>query len=207
MKQPYENGLRSSEEAPALHALEDALDERLRAALDAIYVGRYVGEGFTTFAFYLPADIDDATDRIGHAAGDTGPYELVIGIKSDPDWELYTAYLYPDEYGMQQIMNRRVMAAMQDAQDRPEVPRIIDHFAAFDSRAQCDKAIGLLRDAGFEVDDPERGEDERWGVSFHREEPLSDGQADAFCIEILDIVLPNGGDYDGWGAPVMAADS
>ena len=101
MKDPYENGLRSSEEAAALHALEDALDERLAAELDGIYVGRYVGEGFTTFAFYMPAELADAVDRIGTAAGDVAPYELMIGVKSDPDWELYTAYLYPDEYGMQ----------------------------------------------------------------------------------------------------------
>jgi hypothetical protein len=40
-----------------------------------------------------------------------------------------------------------------------------------------------------------------WALTFHRNDALAGGRPDQFCAEILDIVLPEGGDYDGWGAP------
>ncbi|HVV87403.1 MAG TPA: DUF695 domain-containing protein [Kofleriaceae bacterium] len=46
-------------------------------------------------------------------------------------------------------------------------------------------------------DDPD---EERWALQFHRDDVLADGRPDEFVAEILDIILPLDGTYDGWGA-------
>ncbi len=48
--------------------------------------------------------------------------------------------------------------------------------------------------------DEEDENDERWGLQFHRDDALADGRPDEFVGEILDIILPLDGAYDGWGA-------
>jgi hypothetical protein len=51
-----------------------------------------------------------------------------------------------------------------------------------------------------EANDADGDDDERWALQFHRDDALADGRPDDFVAEILDIILPLGGRYDGWGA-------
>jgi hypothetical protein len=64
-------------------------------------------------------------------------------------------------------------------------------------------------DGDEDDDDDEDGDDEeRWSLQFHRDDALADGRPDEFVSEILDVILPLGGSYDGWGAEHRkAADS
>ena len=111
----------------------------------------------------------------------------------------------PDPYSHQTILNRRLVKVFEDKGDQVDTPREIDHFAYFESQDQAEEASVALRTAGFEVDDldPPDEDGEPWGLQFHRVDAVGGGRADEFCAEILDIVLPLEGDYDGWGAPMV----
>ena len=56
-------------------------------------------------------------------------------------------------------------------------------------------------------DDDDSDDEERWGLQFHRDDSLADGRPDEFVAEILDVILPLGGSYDGWGAMHVKADA
>lgn len=51
-----------------------------------------------------------------------------------------------------------------------------------------------------EASDGEADAEDRWALSFHRDDALADDRPDTFVVEILDVILPLGGSYDGWGA-------
>ncbi len=74
---------------------------------------------------------------------------------------------------------------------------VADDEAADDEATDDEATDGEATD---EADDEATDDEPQWALSFHREDALADDQPDAFVTEILDIVLPLGGSYDGWGA-------
>lgn len=202
MQHPREDGLRDARELEALGEVEDRLCDRLEEAVDAIYAGRVVHDGLTTFYFYVPAEHRDDIDDLPALAGALGRYRLEWAIDDDPEWECYSVYLAPDPISRQTIWNRRLLQVFEEKGDRVDVPREIDHLAHFPGREQAEAAALALRRAGFALDEIEApdGPGDAWALSFHRHDAIGEGRPDEFCAEILDIILPLEGLYDGWGA-------
>jgi Family of unknown function (DUF695)/Regulator of ribonuclease activity B len=209
MRAPQPDGLRASEEAPALFALEDTIGAWLEGTADAIQVGRMLCDGMTTFVFYLTSA---GAERVKNAfeaevAAHAAPYTLEWGVAEDADWSFYDRFLFPEIYPMQTISNRRLLAVRAEHGDRTEVVREVDHFAYFALKANAAAASGQLAGRGFRVDEPSKGDDDTWGLQFHRDERLDEDRPTEFTEEILDIVVPLDGDYDGWGAAIVSGAS
>lgn len=204
MRIAREDGLRDARELEALGELEDQFVEALEQKVDALYVGRTVHAGDTTLYFYVPAAHRAALDGLPDVTGPAGDYAPEWWVDDDPEWNLYLDYLAPGPYEAQAIWNRRLVQTFQEGGDQLAVPRDVDHLAYFATREQADAAAEALRAAGFRTDDVAGPDDDAlWSLQFHRADALADGRPDAFVAEILDIVLPQGGDYDGWGAPMV----
>ena len=205
MKQPREDGLRSNEEAEALFALEDKLTDALHTRHDAIFFARVVAYGFSEFFYYVPEKHRNAAAALQPLLKSFAPYELEWFDEDDAQWGCYFD-LYPNPFALQTMMNRSLIAQMVDAKDQLEVPRVIDHVAFFPSREQAEAAAKALADADFTVDpveppeQPERG----WALQFHQEDQCDGENPDEFTFEVLDLIMPHEGDYDGWGAPVQS---
>ncbi len=208
MKVPHPDGLRDASELDALSKLEDDFTEKLAAAVDAIYVGRTVCDGDTTLYLYAPQRALAALDDLPVILGDPGVYEPDCSVDEDPDWNLYNELLAPGPYESQTIWNRRLLTVFEEKGDRLDVPREIDHFADFPTKEHAERAAAALRNAGFRTDalDPPENDDEPWSLQFHRDEPLSGGRPDEFVSEILDVILEEDGEYDGWGASHVAGE-
>ena len=203
MLQPRPDGLRSSEEAPALFAVEDTVVDRLTAAFSVLYVGRFVARRSTTLVFYAPSALTpgDVASRIGAI----DPYRPVVHVEEDAGWEFYRDFLWPGPYALQGIMNRQLLAVRAEHGDRAEIVREVDHMVLFPTRAALDAAAARLASLGYRIDPVEAPEEDgRWALGFHRDERLDEDRPDGFVTEILDIVLPLEGDYDGWGAQIEA---
>lgn len=226
MLRPLENGLRDASELDDLGALEDQFVEALATKVDAMFVGRTVHGGATTFYSYVPDQHRDALDDLPVLTGaPPDGYEPSWGVDADPGWEQYTEFLAPDEYAHQSIWNRRLVRQFTDMGDALELPRELDHLAYFPTREAAAQAATALTAAGFRCDDITSSEDaedpedievahredaevaevERFGLQFHRDDALADGRPDEVVGEILDIILPLEGAYDGWGAAHVKA--
>ena len=206
MKKPREDGLRNEEEAEALFALEDLLVEELRSKHEALYVARALAYGFSEYFFYVPAARRDAKATIQALTPRAKPYELEWFDEDDADWEKYVE-LFPNVYALQTIRNRALIARMTELNDQLEVARMIDHLAFFPSREQAEAASKALSAADFQVDAVSAPTDDEsaWGLEFHREDSCEGETPDEFCFEIIDLVAPHEGEYDGWGSPVQRA--
>ena len=208
---PRPDGLRDASEMEEMGQMEDALVPRIEHALDAIYVGRFLGGGFTTFVFYVPEAMRPRTKDLTGPIGDIGRYKAQWLSEDDPAWGFYADFLYPDARSHERMMNRQQLMEREKIGDQLEIPREIDHFAHFTSRESAEAAAVALRGAGFRIEpvaDPRAASgddpgDDRWAVSFHRDEALTDGRPDAFCEEIRALIEPHDGDYDGWGGVVV----
>lgn len=200
-----DDGLRHGDEAPALFELEDRLVETMQTKLYAIYVGRVVSQGFTEFFFYLPSNQRDHLKAAGALVGPTAPYDLEWLFEEDAQWSGYDD-LYPNGLGLQTILNRRLVAKMVESGDQLEIPREVDHGAYFSSRAQAVAAASALAAEGYRVDPlPEPKPGAPWFLQFHRDERCDGDEPNRFVSQVMELIEPWEGDYDGWGSLVQRA--
>lgn len=204
MRDPSENGLRSDDETGTLDRVQEMIMRRLEAAYAAELVGFYDLKGTATLVFYAKAgEITPAS--VAEVVGDIGPYGIDVHVADDPEWAFYIDALFPDDYALQGIWNRALVSELEANGDALEEPRQVDHLARFGSKADAEKAGKGLVKAGFHLDDlaKDETEEDRWALTFHRQETLEGDKPNRFSAEVLDIVLPFGGEYDGWGAPAV----
>jgi regulator of RNase E activity RraB len=211
MSFPQPDGLRSQEEATAMFDLEDRLVPSLELGLESIFLGRFVARGFTTFVFMIPPERGAAVADVLSSLGESSPYHPTWLTESDPSWRFYWDFLFPDTFSHQRIMNRRVLRQLEERGDRMDLPREVKHWVHLPSREACDRATGALAELGYQVDSPHApGEDahpKHWTLPFCKHHALDDGEVDEATWEILQIVGPLRGSYDGWGAPVVRAEA
>jgi hypothetical protein len=156
-----------------------------------------------TFVFYATKAIDAAVEK---AIGMLPPYAPQILVQSDPSWRFYIDALFPDAYAFQGIVNRSTLRELMEHGDELEEPRDIDHVATFPSEALAREAAENLEKASFAVESVGPAEEEgRFAVAFRRREVLDGLEADRFTAQILDLILPLEGEYDGWSAQAVVA--
>ncbi|MDB4946474.1 MAG: hypothetical protein JWP97_6008 [Labilithrix sp.] len=212
MHSPVDNGLRSDDELDALDAAQEMITDRLEEAYEAEIVGFYDLDGASMFAFYAkgPKGKTAAAQEaaVMKVLGKVGSYEVEVHVAEDPDWRFYIDVLFPDDYALQGIWNRALIDELEAHGDALDEPRDVDHLATFPTKALADAAAKLLKGAHFSVDSvgPDEGEKGRWAVTFHRSETLDGDKPNRFSAEVLDIVLPLQGEYDGWGAPAVGGE-
>ncbi len=94
---------------------------------------------------------------------------------------------------------------LEDLGDALEEPRDVEHLVTFPTKAAVSRARTALEAAHFKIDGVEpTDEGGRVALVFHRAETLEGNKPNRLATEILDLVLPLGGEYEGWGAePVL----
>lgn len=202
LREPRDDGLIHSEESEQLRAIE----ETLRVALDdADMVGRLTWNGIREFFFYAPdeSSLEAAARRL---ARDHEGYRVLVRHEPDPDWSTYQRFLYPDAAEWRWIKNRHVVEQLAQHGDDNDTPRPIDHHVAFPDadarRAFADAAEQL----GFSVDGiDEAASDGSFRLHLVREDPATMQHIHGITLELSDLAERHGGDYDGWGCPVMKA--
>ena len=211
MRDPSEDGLRSDDETGTLDRVQEMIMNRIEEAYSAVLVGFYDLKGTATLVFYAKSGkITPAA--VAQAVGDIGPYGIDVHVADDPEWTFYIEVLFPDDYALQGIWNRALVAELEANGDTLDEPRQVDHLARFSSKAEAEKAAKALSAAHFKIDDIGEDETEKgaaitcWAVAFHRKETLEDDKPNRFSAEVLDIILPFDGEYDGWGAPAVTGE-
>lgn len=105
MRMPRPDGLRNEAESLALFSAEDTIVKHMETTHDAIYVGRVVTRGYTTWAFYVAK----ATARPLAGAPSIAPYSLEWTSEADPEWGYYREFLFPDDEAHADLLSRRAV--------------------------------------------------------------------------------------------------
>jgi hypothetical protein len=200
MRSPDSDGLRSREESVALFALEDELIPILEQELDGIFVCAMMARGRQQWTVYVPVDRQERVEAA--VASCRSSYPLRTTVVADAEWSGY-ARSYPTPRAMQMIWNGRLVATLQEKGDVSTIERTIDHRALFPSERAAREAAVALQDRGFVTQTPTVMSDQRWALDFTHSGACMPPLPDRWTGEILDVVVPLGGHYDGWGCVVM----
>lgn len=201
LREPRDDGLSDSKEAPILQEIEDELSKAFKDNLRAEQVGHITTSGRCEFYFYGPrsGQLEQVvTDVLEKFPG----YKHQHGAEDDPDWRHYVDVLYPSAEDWQQIQNRSVLQALQDEGDPLTRPRVVSHWSYFKSTADRNRFIAKAVGAGFKVADQSESDDPaaelRCGVMLERVDRVDWNSINKITLELFRLANELGGEYDGW---------
>jgi regulator of RNase E activity RraB len=208
-RQPRDDGLSSSEEAPILHEIEDTLTKEVKETTEADLVGRITTAGRREFYFYGPQP-----GRFEQAVASTqkrfADYEFDTGTKEDPDWSQYLNVLYPSPEEHQRIKNLHVIEALEKHGDSLKKSRPVTHWAYFKSPQDRNKFIAKSVSAGFKVTDQSESDNSAaehpYGVTLERVDHVDWNSINEATLELFRLAQEVNGDYDGWETSVEKDD-
>jgi len=158
LQSPNPDGLSTSDEAPKLNAIGEALDATVSATCGAQLVGRITGNSRREFYFYA-AEPGELTASVANAMKVFAEYTYETGSTFQPEWEQYLM-LYPSETNLERMKNRRVLEALAEQGDSHTIPRKVDHWLYFGdeaSRAACRETLAAI---DFAVEDEGMAEED-----------------------------------------------
>lgn len=212
MQRPHDNGLSSQDEFETLCAIEDALQSFLETEEACVYVGRCTTDGARDFIYYM-TDPSDWEDKVSDALDAFPDYQWTAGTQDEKEWETYFDLLYPDEVGMNVILNDRVRMQLDEHGDDMSVSRPIDHWlyfpteedrAAFMAEAEGEGFIAKEADAEPDPEAPANSDNEapRFGVHLERDDAPE--EIDEVTWNLRELAGARGGYYDGWGTVIVS---
>jgi uncharacterized protein (TIGR01619 family) len=199
------DGFPESSEFEQLNKVDDAIDEIVSIATgDICYVGRATSNGRRTYFFY--GTISSLTEKSLASALSAYPkYRFDLGSKSEPEWNTYFEYLFPDARQYQTISNGHVLQALEEHGDRLAVEREVDHWAYFENSFDRARFIEAVCERDFriveELNDTEN--EPSYGVHLTCTHAVDRNTIDAVTLQLFDCAHEHSGQYDGWETVIV----
>jgi hypothetical protein len=202
MQMPRPDGLSSSDEAPRLYQIEDAVELQLRRGSGATFCGRITTENRRELYFY-----GETTEGFEEAAcvamANFAGYKFDVGVKDDPAWTQYFDVLYPGCEDLERIKNGDLLDVLTRKGDNLFIPRKVIHWVYFPSSESRSRFSKAAIDAGFRVEsEREVDGDRRFSICVYRVQSIQQNEIDETAIQLLHLAQDLDGDYDGWETPV-----
>ena len=204
VKEPDANGFPLREEAKILAGIEDELVEKLHF-MDAVQVARLKSDGTVDFYFYAPEN-DQFEDIVLELMEEHPDYLYATETAEDPEWDEYLAYLYPDHYNYQSILNRRVVDQLQEAGDTLETAREVDHWLNFADEKNREAFAVAVQEKGFAVLQKGENPDKsglRYSINISRADKASWEEVNRYVWELCKLAEKFKGEFVGWGCEVV----
>jgi uncharacterized protein (TIGR01619 family) len=205
MRAARDDGLSSRAEFDALIAIEEHIVPQLCSGAEAVFVGRNTSNGCRDFYFYRES-VNGWAERVAAAMAAFPDYRYESGSRSDPDWQTYFDFLFPNDYSLQSILNRRVCDALRREGDHLSEPREIDHWAYFTAKEVRNEFIAEAERLGFKVRTDLDDESGRYGAQVFRSDIPGYETIDDLTWPLYEAARKLGGEYDGWETFVMKGD-
>jgi uncharacterized protein (TIGR01619 family) len=208
MQAPRPDGLSSTEESQALHAIGESLEAAVSALCGAQFVGRVTGNNRRKFYFYAaePGEFDSAVTA---AMKSFASYAYESGSNFEPDWDQYLNLLYPSDSNLQRMLNRRVLESLAEEGDVHEVPRRVEHLLKLPTEEARTACRDMLATIEFAVDFESRSEEEDDPLPFllglSRVDSVDAHSINRITLELARLAGQHGGEYDGWSCVATPA--
>jgi hypothetical protein len=201
-RSPRPDGLSDSGEAPTLYVIEDMLTAEFDRAFEATFVGCITTLGRREFYFYGERKRDLAL-IVQSVANRFPGYRFTEGEDHDPEWNHYTAVLYPNDRQMETISNADTLDVMKAEGDVHEIPRMVEHWSYFASKTDRDKFREAASRAAFAVEEENEVEGPLpFSIRVSAIQPIDYNAINATSLQLYDLALEWNGEYTGWEAQV-----
>jgi uncharacterized protein (TIGR01619 family) len=198
---PSENGLPDSQEIEKLNVIQELLVSELDKTHRSIFAGHLISEGRITCFFYLSGA--DGVPEIVDKVMMSFPERLFAKqISSEPGWNTYLDFLYPEPIHLQSIANMSVVMHLIEQGDRLDVPRRVDHWAYFPDEESRSKFADHVKKGNFSIEpfQPPIEPDSKmpYGIKFYRDDKVDHQSVDDYILPLWQAAKDLGGEYDGW---------
>jgi len=131
-------------------------------------------------------------------------YDCYIHIKNDEKWEAYRSFLYPNEETMEYILNSKVVIKLNEAGDKLDKGRLVEHWAYFKSTTGRDSFITYVKSIGFNVLE-KKTITGAFPYSLHmaRTDKVTLDSIDKITLDLRRRAKKLNGYYDGWESVVV----
>lgn len=193
-------GLPAMEQFDDLYKISDTIENALKRTVGYRHVATFTYQCQRLDYFYIndTALIRDMLQKVysKHFA----LYEPYINIKEDKVWEAYLDFLYPNKETQEYMRNQKVVLKLQEAGDKLEKPRKVDHWLYFNSEQDRDCMIAFVKEKNFTIEKKDKSDQFKMPYSLQISRI---DKADLYNITVVTLELSKKaeeckGDYDGW---------
>jgi regulator of RNase E activity RraB len=201
-RSPRPDGLSSSEEAPTLFLIEDALKHQICRECSGIHCGRITSAGHREFYFYAKTNVGFrlAAQTAVKAFPD---YRFELAESHDQDWQFYSSVLYPSDEEFERIANRDLLDELVKRGDVVSIAREVQHWMKFPTHESRTLFRNEAEKAGYMIGYEVQGEGCRpFGLTVFRSQPVRKDLIDETVLQLFQLARRFGGEYEGWETQV-----
>jgi len=194
------DGLPAPGELDNLNRISDSVVAVLNRSVKNVIVGTFTYQCQRRDYFYV-ADTTGLRQQIIDLLSKYFPkYTPAFNVKPDKDWAAYLEFLYPNEETFNYMQNEKVLMQLQNAGDKLEKERQVDHWLYFKTESDRECFIQYATQAHFKLESKEK--DVTLALPFKLQLSRID-KVDAPTINKITLELRKQakkckGDYDGW---------
>lgn len=194
------DGLPVKEEFDMLYKISDSIKHIVDSKTKNKFVGTFSYQCERNDYYYL-SDTIGIRKLLETAYKKTFPkYKYTINIKTDEQWEVYLAFLYPNDETFEYMSNQKVVLKLTEQGDDLAKPRQVDHWLYFKTVTDRDKFIAYALKEKFKVEDKQFNKDLQlnYKLRISRIDNVDLGSISKTTIELRKKAKELNGVYDGW---------
>lgn len=187
-------------ENATLNKIEDELELFLEKKSETIYAGRTTSAGQRQFYFYSKG-IDSVDVFIEDFFRNYSQYKYKLGQRYDDQWEVYFGLLYPSQLDLQLIYNQRIVEALAENGDNPDLSHHIDHWFSFEKKKDLNDFIKALQRKDFIIEKNEVDKTAKthpYTLQISEENKTDLDTIDNSVLQLFELVEKHNGVYGGW---------
>ncbi len=199
LKEPNENGLTTNQEADALYAIEDSINDALSGHYR--FVGRITTAGKRDFYYYT--ELPDESELASLVVKPLERYSYtIVRVEETNLGDFHREVLYPNAKERQRIANRLLADRLRELGDDLESPRTVNHWIYFDSTEQRNRFKHIVHKVGFRIEE-EPDEEQPYKLRISRTDDVHFHAISEVTDYLVDAAEQCHGDYDGWESIVL----
>lgn len=131
-------------------------------------------------------------------------YQPIINIREDTAWEAYLTFLYPNEETMEYMRNEKIVMKLEEAGDKLEKERTVDHWLYFPTIKARDSFVVFAKAQGFRVESTRMTNDVKpFQLHMSRTDKVDLTSISQLTLQLNREARKYDGDYDGWETTVI----
>ena len=195
-----EEGLPTEGEFEALYAISNKIKANIDWAGKNKQAGTFSYQCTRTDYYYI-SDTNNIRSFLETIFKKNFPkYESIIEIKTDPNWDAYLTFLYPNEETMEYIENEKVIMRLTKEGDDLSKPRQVDHWLYFKTQTDRESFLKYAFQEKYKVESKDYIEKSQLHYQLHlsRNDKVDIGSISSITLALRRKAKELNGDYDGW---------
>lgn len=170
------DGFPTNAEFQKLYAISDSVKAWMNSHVKHITAGSFTYKCERVDYYYLTDTAAVRRTLLAHYKQSFPEYEPIVKLKNDVAWEGYLKFLYPNEETLEYMRNTKVVMKLQEAGDKLNRERQVDHWLYFATEADREAFIKDVVKNNFKVEDKHKVDKTGFPFQLH----LS-------CIALVDL--------------------